>query len=276
VALAAVLLLALLIGGTQYLQRNQANVSATQTAQAQVTQTAQPTVTATAGATATATATGAPNPLAVPTCTSPLTISSDANCMPPSPVQGTQILNDASPGCVSSGVNWTIYANTEKTCSQINGTVLTDTASQSLACLEAQSVTAANGYASVFVTKGSGDPVLVFRQGETPGGGTVANSTGYFFKVAPGSEQFVFYRIDSSGSTILQSGTIPGALAQHFVPGVAYTGTTFTLYINGVQVGSTVTDSHSPAISSGWYGLCVDHNGGSASYRSAQETSSGS
>ena len=49
---------------------------------------------------------------------------------------------------------------------------------------------------------------------------------------------------------------------------VLYTGTTFTFYINGQQIGSA-TDSNTPAISSGWYGLCVD--GGSATFQSAAE-----
>ena len=134
--------------------------------------------------------------------------------------------------------------------------------------MEAKSVTVADGYASVFVIQGGGNPVLVFRQGEYLANG-IENSTGYFLKISTttGSPGFVFYRFDSTGSTIINSASIPGTLAQHFVLSVLYSGTMFTFYINGQQIGSA-TDSNTPAISSGWYGLCVD--GGSATFQSAE------
>jgi hypothetical protein len=274
--LAGLLLVALLVGGEQYLSRrsDQPNATATQSAIAGThqTETAQAAPTATSNSTVTATV--ASN-LALPTCTAPLAISDNADCVPAPPASftGTEVLDEPSPGCVSSSVIWTPYNNTTKECSDTDGTKLTATASGQLGCLEAQAIKTSDGYASVFVTQGTGSPVLVFRQGEIQNsGGTVFSSTGYFFKVSAQTDQFTFYRVDATGSTTIQTGSIPGQLAAHYVMSVLYTGSTFTFYINGHTIGSA-TDPATPAISSGWYGLCVE--GGEVSFRSAENRSAG-
>jgi tRNA A-37 threonylcarbamoyl transferase component Bud32 len=286
--LAGLLLVALLIGGEQYLsnQGSQRNATATQSALAgtRQTETAQAAPTATSIPTATS---ATASKLALPTCTAPLAVSANADCVPAPPpsVTGATVLNEPSPGCLSSAVTWTLYNDSSKDCSATNGTSLTATTSGTLGCLEAKSISMSDGYASVFVTEGTGSPVLVFRQDLIPGNGTgVFTSTGYFFEVLikGQSDQFVFYRIDATGNTPIQNGEIPGQLAAHFVMSVLYTGSTFTFYINGQAIGS-VSDSGTPgsgtpgsgtpgsgatAITSGWYGLCVD--GGQVSFRSAQ------
>ncbi len=269
----ALILVALLIGGEQFLSHHSTtspDASSTETAQARIAQTqtpVAPTVTPTTAAS------GTPVASVLPACNAPLLISDDANCIPAPPASfiGVSVLDEASPGCGPTTVTWRLYNNTGIACSATNGTQLTATSPTQLGCVEAPQVTTSNGYASVFVTQGSGSPVLVFRQGEEPGqSSTTVTSTGYFFKVSASSKsvQFVFYRIDSSGSTVIQTGTIPGQLAQHFVIGVLYAGNTFNFYINGQHIG-TASDSLTPAIASGWYGACVD--GGTDSFRSAQD-----
>jgi serine/threonine protein kinase len=263
--LIGVLLVALLFAGQQYLSRSSGSNTG---------HTSGPTQTASTSPTATPTlVTGSPTATVIagtPVCSAPLQISQDANCIPapPSTFQGSSVLNDPSPLCVSTGVGWKAYANTDTNCPRSGGVLVTATSTGQLGCLEANGITVADGYASVLVTQGTGDPVLAFRQGFI-NNGSVENSTGYFFKVATTSSgpQYIFYRIDSTGSSVIQNPSIPGTLARHYVMSVLYIGTTFTFYINGQQIG-TITDSSTNAISGGWYGLCVD--GGSATFQSAQ------
>lgn len=268
----ALILVALLIGGEQYLSHHHTaspGASSTQTAQARnaPTQTPEaPTVTPTAAAS------GTPAASALPVCNAPLQISDDANCIPVPPASfvGVSVLDEVSPDCGATTVTWRLYNNTGIACSATNGTQLTATSPTLLGCVEAPQVMTSNGYASIFVTQGSGSPVLAFRQGEESGqSSTTVTSTGYFFKVSASSKsaQFVFYRIDSTGSKVIQQGNIGAQLAQHFVIGVLYAGNTFDFYINGQHIG-TASDSLTP-IASGWYGNCVD--GGTVSFRSAQD-----
>jgi serine/threonine protein kinase len=270
--LAGLVLIALLIGGEQYLSRqgSQPNPTATQSDQAGAHQTE----TAEAGQTVTPTATTTQT-LALPTCTSVLAISDNANCIPAPPPSftGTENLHEPSPGCLPSAVTWTPFDNTNTRCSATNGTTIVATTSGQLGCLEAKSVLTSDGYASVLITRGTGSPVLVFRQGQVPSSGSpVVTSIGYFFEVSATAQgdQYTFYRFDSTGSTPIRNGLIPGQLADHFVMSVLYSGNMFTFYINGQTIGSA-TDLATPAISNGWYGLCVD--GGEASFRSAQNQS---
>jgi serine/threonine protein kinase len=264
--LIGVLLVALLFAGQQYLSRTGGSHTGHTSGS--------PTKTASTSPTATATlVTGSPSATVIagtPVCSAPLQVSQDANCIPEPPTSfpGTSVLNDPSPLCVNTGVDWKAYTATKTSCPTSGGVQISATSTGQLGCLEAQNVTVADGYASVLVTQGTGDPVLAFRQGFASNG-SVENSTGYFFKVATTSSgsQYIFYRFDSTGSTIIQNPSISGTLAQHYVMSVLYTGTTFTFYINGQQIG-TIADSSPNAISSGWYGLCVD--GGSATFQSAQ------
>ncbi len=267
------LLIALLFGGEQYLSHHTAKTGSTSTATATVTA-------ASATATATATATTGPSPTAatnslptLATCpsTTTLSVTDDATCLPspPASVQGKVAVDDPWPGCDPSTTAWMKYDNTTTKCSTTDGTELTATAANQLGCLEAQSAIVADGYASAFVTQGSGSPVLVFRQGTSASAGTsVVSSTGYFFEVSAQNDTYNFYRIDASGTpTTIQTATIPGKLAQHYVMSVLYTANMFTFYINGVQIGSQ-PDTAAPAIDSGWYGLCV--LAGTDGFRSAQ------
>ena len=203
--------------------------------------------------------------------TTTLSVTDDATCLPPPPasVQGKVAVDDPWPGCDPSTTAWMKYDNTTTKCSTTDGTELTATAANQLGCLEAQSAIVADGYASAFVTQGSGSPVLVFRQGTSASAGTsVVSSTGYFFEVSAQNDTYNFYRIDASGTpTTIQTATIPGKLAQHYVMSVLYTANMFTFYINGVQIGSQ-PDTAAPAIDSGWYGLCV--LAGTDGFRSAQ------
>jgi hypothetical protein len=57
---------------------------------------------------------------------------------------------------------------------------------------------------------------------------------------------------------------IPATLAQHFAVGARYSGNTISLYINGVQIGASLTDS---AFSTGGMALCST---GATTYRAWQ------
>ncbi len=256
-ALTAVLLVAAAGGGTVLIrqQQDQQNAQATQTAQAALT--------ATAGVTPTATQIAS-----LPQCAPGTTLgeTQDATCVPPPPVSaGTPLLNATAPTCDASGVAWTVNTNTTKACNGQASTTLTATSTTSLACIEDFNLASGDGYASVYVTNGSGDPVIAIRQAQVPQGNNQVQITGYYFKVDPGSGQYLFYKVDSSGApgtATLQS--LQGPLAQHFVLGVLYQGSSFTFYVNGVNVGS----ASDPTYTTGGFGLCVDQ--GATTYRTAQ------
>ena len=276
-ALAAILLLIAIAGGAalaQQQQQQQAHIEATQTAIARQTATAraQPTATAT------------PTPTAF--CTQPLQVTDDATCvpLPPSPPfqsTATPLAQDAAPGCDVSTISWTLYGNTQKDCSvaSTDGTVLTATSQQLLGCLDAESVRTADGYVSMLAKGGNGNPVLAFRQSQLSSGGNTFTAIGYFFKVIPSADSFLLYRIDNQGEAPVTSGALPAPLAAHFVMGVLYQGSHFTLYINGQTVGSATDPTANaqvratpaspaappPALTSGWFGICVD--GGAATFR---------
>ncbi|HEV2460883.1 MAG TPA: protein kinase [Ktedonobacterales bacterium] len=278
-ALAALLLLIAIAGGAalaQQQQQQQAHTEATQTAIAQ-------TATARAQPPATATATQTPANIF---CTQPLQVSDDATCvpLPPSPPfqsTATPLAQDAAPGCDVSTISWTLYGNTQKDCSvaSTDGTVLTATSQQLLGCLDAESVRTADGYVSMLAKGGNGNPVLAFRQSQLSSGGNTFTAIGYFFKVIPSADSFLLYRIDNQGEAPVTSGALPAPLAAHFVMGVLYQGSHFTLYINGQTVGSATDPTANaqvraapaspaappPALTSGWFGICVD--GGAATFR---------
>ncbi len=262
-ALTAVLLVAAAGGGTflVHQQQDQQNALATQTAQAALTATANVTPTATQIAT-------------LPQCAPGTTLqeTEDATCVPPPPVSvGSPLLNATAPTCDASGTSWTASSDTTKTCDGQASVTLTTSSSASLACIEDFGVSSGDGYASVYVGNGTGDPVIGIRQAQVAQGNNGFIVTGYYFKVDPQAGQYLFYKIDSSG----QPGTgtlhsLQGPLAAHFVLGVLYQGDSFTFYVNGVDVGNATDATYT----TGGFGLCVDHQNaatqGSATYRTAQ------
>ena len=267
---AAVVLLAAVIGGTLFArgqqQTDEANAAATQTAQASAA--ASPT------ATVTVTATTAPALGAIPACApgTSLTTGDDATCLPPPPTQASTLaLNDASPLCPASAVTWSKLDNTSFTCPTDGGIQVTATAANTLGCVEAAQPAVADGYASAYITQGSGSVVLGIRQGQAPGANGAFTGTGYYVKLDPAKGQYIVYRIDAAGTTNLLPipGTLSAPLAKHFVLGLLYKGTQLTVYENGQSVGGAISDTSTRAITAaGGLALCAD--GGSVSYRSAQ------
>jgi hypothetical protein len=259
-ALTAVLLVVAAAGGTFLIRQQQDQQSA------QATQTAQAALTATAGVTPTATQI-ASLPQCAPGTT--LRVTDDATCVPPPPTSvGTPpLLNATAPTCDASGTNWTLLDNTTKTCNaQVSLSLATTSPTvKALACIEDFDLSSGDGYASVYVTSGSGNPVIAIRQAKVQQGGGAFTVSGYYLKVDPHAGQYIFNTIDSNGvSNTSSPNSLAGPLAQHFVLGVLYQGHSFTFYVNGVDVG-TATDS---TFTTGGFGLCVDQ--GSATYRTAQ------
>lgn len=267
---AALVLLAAVIAGTLFAhgqqQTDEANAAATQTAQAGAAATASPT--------ATVTVTTAPALGAVPPCApgTTLTAGDDATCLPPPPAQaGTLALNDASPTCGSSGATWGKLDNTSVSCPTDGGIQVTATAANTLGCVEAAQPAVADGYASAFVTQGSGSVVLGIRQGQAPGANGSFTGTGYYVKLDPTHGQYIVYRVDAAGTANLLPvpGSLSAPLARHFVLGLLYKGNQLTVYVNGHIMGSAISDTSTRAITTaGGLALCAD--GGSVTYRSAQ------
>src|SRR5262249_13073490 len=162
-------------GAAAFLQRQQGGPSA------------QATQTTPGGATATT------PPLGVSACSAPsqvLQVSDDATCIPAPPAAVlASVLNSPAPLCDTSGITWTQLNDTEHTCNGTTAVTLTATSPNSLACAETFNLSSADGYASIYVTKGTGDPVLAFRQGQVAGGGGNTKVTGYYFRVLPGTNR---------------------------------------------------------------------------------------
>src|SRR5262249_32632276 len=152
----------------------------------------------------------------------------DATCLPrpPDGVAQTLILNSPAPICDTSGINWTQLDNTNHHCNGQTSVQVTapTSAGTSLACLEDFTLSSADGYASVYVTKGNGSPFLGVRQRQVQGAGATFTVAGYYLQVLPAQGQYAFYRLDGKTTTTqsLASGTLAGSLAQDFVMGIAY------------------------------------------------------
>ncbi|HST89796.1 MAG TPA: serine/threonine-protein kinase [Ktedonobacterales bacterium] len=269
---AALVLLAAVIAGTLFAhgqqQTDEANAAATQTAQANAAATAAPTATVPASATTT------PAVGAVPACApgTTLTAGDDATCLPPPPAQASALaLNEASPLCPTSAVTWTKLDNTGVSCPTDGGIQVTATAANALGCVEAAQPAVADGYASAYVTQGTGSVVLGIRQGQAPGANGSFTGTGYYVKLDPTKGQYIVYRIDAAGTTNLLQipGSIAVPLAKHFVLGLLYKGNQLTVYVNGHIMGNAISDPSTRAITTaGGLALCAD--GGAVGYRSAQ------
>ena len=267
---AALVLLAAVVAGTLFArgqqQADEANAAATRTAQAAATAITSPT--------SIATATTAPAVGAVPPCAPGTTLAAgdDATCLPTPPAQASALaLNDASPTCGSSGATWGKLDNTSVSCPTDGGIEVTATAANTLGCVEAAQPAVADGYASAYVTQGSGSVVLGIRQGQAPGANGSFTGTGYYVKLDPTHGQYIVYRIDAAGTTNLLPipGSITAPLARHFVLGLLYKGNQLTVYVNGHIMGGAISDTSARAITTaGGLALCAD--GGSVSYRSAQ------
>jgi hypothetical protein len=193
-------------------------------------------------------------------------VTQDATCIPLPPVSvGTSLLDAPAPSCDRSGISWSPSDNLNKSCGGQSSVTLTATSAGHLACLGDYTLSSGDGFASVFVASGSGAPVLAIRQREVSSGGNGFNITGYYFHVSPSTGQYTFYRIDANGApTTVPVHTLQGPLAAHFVLGILYHSHSFTLYVNGVPVG-TATDL---TYTTGGFGICADQ--GSVTFRDAQ------
>ncbi|HEX6799243.1 MAG TPA: protein kinase [Ktedonobacterales bacterium] len=262
-ALAAVLLLVAIIGGLYLANGGLPSAHGTATAT-----TGAPTATSTTMPTGSPTVTvgqgtpplGPPPPTVV-YCTQPMQVSDDATCTPKPPSQipaSTQpTVSDPAPTCLSNTVAWTTATSTTTGCAGSDGVIIQPTSSTATGCLFAQQATTTSGYASMLVKPSDGSSaVLGILQNKVPPGSNIYRVDGYYLAVTGGaSATWAFIKVDDqSKSTTLASGNIasPG-LAQHFVVGVLFSQGSFTLYINGQQIG-TASDS---TITSGWLSLCA-------------------
>src|SRR5262249_30182699 len=150
-AVAALLLLASVVGAVAFVQHQQEGPSA------QATPTSTQSVTV--------------SPSALPgglvACIGPLQVSDNASCIPlppPRAQQSNSVLNSPAPRCDNSGASWSENTDTVHTCNGATSVTLKDTSQSTLACEVdfnvASSSAGSAGYASVMVTKGDGDPVV--------------------------------------------------------------------------------------------------------------------
>jgi len=271
--LAAVLLLAGVLGSARLLRGQADGGTPTQTA---VSSTSTPTITASAtiGATPIPTLAGCP-----PGATQP-DASSDMQCLPSPPAGvGKVVLAEASPSCpggAGSAAGWVKESFVDVAClSDGGGAKITSTAaagSTNLACLDARGVSTTDGFLMVLVTRGTGSVALGFRESFGDSSGSGNNITGYYIVLSPGNDpaqliQYELFQLDKQGKShqVGDSGTFAKPLAPHFALGLQFKGSQFTLYVNGNQVQS-FTDS---AIgSAGWAGLCTLQ--GSSTFKNAE------
>ena len=115
-------LVALLFAGQQYLARSGGTTTGHTGGNPTATRVVSPTVT-----TGTGTSPAPPPSPACRTCTAPLQISDNANCIPAAPASfhGTSVLNDASPNCPPSSIAWTNLSDTTASCPTSGGLQVT-------------------------------------------------------------------------------------------------------------------------------------------------------
>ena len=255
--LAAGLLLIGVMGSTLFLKlRQQSTAEATSTVSTSQTATA-----SVASATATSTAL-----VQITPCVGTPTAQQDCFPTPPVPV-GQPLLADHSPSCdAQSQYQWQATNFTTPDCPTGSGLSLTSTSPHSLACMNAQGVTAPDGYLGATVERKSGPAVLAFREAKGSGGDTF-NITGYYFAIGQGEATaplYTLYTIDAAGrSHILGDGTISASLASSVSMGIEFKGGQISLYVNGTRLG-TFTDS---TYSQGYIGVCT---GGTAVFHDVQ------
>ncbi len=264
--LAAVLLLAGVLGSARLLQGQGGSGTATQTA---VSSTPTPTITASAttGATPVATLPGCPPGLAQPDA------SGDMQCLPSPPAGvGKVVLAEASPSCpagAGGAAGWQKESFVDVACPSDGGVKITSTSAAGptdLACLDARGVSAADGFMTVLVTRGTGRVALGFRESPGDSSGSSGNYiTGYYIVLSPGSDpaqltQYALFQLDKQGKShqVGAIGTFDKPLATHFALGLQFKSSTFTLYVNGNQVQSF---SDSAIGGAGWVGLCALQGG---------------
>ena len=247
VVMIAVILLGAVAAATYLVQRTQK------------TATAQPTPTATS---ASVTSTASAN---LPPCdtASPATVGTDLRCLLAPPAGfGAQTVSDPAPLC-DGLAQWTAESNANHTCAG-SGVVVSpiDATSNALACLDDRSISQADGYVSVNVTRGTGGVALAFREAFGESAGTTGNFiSGYYFMVtsstgASGSlDSYQLTLLDAQGHTHIvgQPSALPANLAQDFALGVAYHGSQIKLYVNGVLL-ATLSDT---SLTTGWVGTCA-------------------
>jgi hypothetical protein len=255
-ALAAVLLLAAVLGAGNYVQnQQQATAHATETAQANARLTASagtgsPTVTSQPGMTATST-------IAAPTATT-------APSTPP-PGVGDLIFASAAPnsptncdGATTS--TWTKDGATA-TCEGSTAVTLTSPNAGSLACLSEKAFSVDKGYFETTVAPVSGKPELGIRQGVgATTTGTSYNIMGYYLAVDMATNRYIVYSADANGNVkTLRDDALIGPPPNRFTMGIMFNSDALTPYINGHAYPSI----HDNQFSNGWTAICSD---GSASF----------
>lgn len=259
VALAALVLIASVIGASAYVNKqNQTALTAqeTQTAQAHLTQTAgAPTATvATTTTTPTGTVAGATNtpaPLGTPTL--------------PTGV-GALVFDSAAPTCDSNDpVKWSKGTNAQPSCPGGSEVALTSTTQGTLACLSAMEKWQPNGYITATVSAQSGNVELGFRQGT----GEITSSgfqiTGYYLAVNAQQGVYTLYKVDQTGKVVNLAlpAPLPAPLPATFQMAALFDGTTLTAFVNG-QALPSVQDTD---FANGWVAACTD---GSATFSHVQ------
>ncbi|HEX8982313.1 MAG TPA: protein kinase [Ktedonobacterales bacterium] len=255
-ALAAVVLLAAVLGAGNYIQnQQQVTAHATETAQANARLTANagtgsPTATTQPGVTATSTIAG-------PTATT-------APSTPP-PGVGDLVFASAAPNSPTNCDNSTTTTwnndGASTTCEGTTAVTLSSPKAGSLACLSEQAVSADKGYFEATVSPVSGKTELGFRQGVGAiTTGTSYNIMGYYLAVDTTSSRYILYSADANGTiTKLQDAPLIGAPPSRFTLGIMFNAGELTPYVNGHAYPSVMDTK----FSNGWTAICSD---GSASF----------
>jgi hypothetical protein len=245
IALAAVILLASVVGAGSYVNaQNQSRIVAqeTQTAQARLTETA-----------------GAPTatPLATQGTTTPgttVTAAPSATALPTG--VGVLVFDSPAPTCDSSDpVVWKAGNGATAHCPGGSQVDLSAATQGTLACLSAQNESQANGYIAATVGPQSGNVVLGFRQGTGDITSSGFNITGYYLAVNAQQSQYVLYKVDHAGAiTQLAQGALAAQPPSTFQMAALFNGTTLTPFVNGQALPS----AHDAAFQNGWVAACTD------------------
>ncbi len=249
VALAAVVLMASVIGAGAYVSKQN------QITQARFTQTAgAPTATATATQTA---------------ITPDITVTAAPAGTPPLP-SGVGALVFDSPALICDSGNplgWQGNSIAQTSCpggSQVDLVSSAPSTQNVLACLSAAGQSQANGYLTATVSSQSGWVVLGFRQGVGNTGGNTTYTTGYYLEVNAQQSQYELYKVNNAGkSAVIVAGSLESALPPTFQMAALFNGTTLTAFVNGQALPSAQDGD----FANGWVAACTN---GSATFSHVQ------
>lgn len=253
-ALAALVLLAAVLGGGAYLtsQQQQSSARATATAHAAATLTQSAQASSSPGTTPSATASTSA------TVTPPGPTVTPASANPPTGV-GSEVFANPAPTCDQQPTpGWTAEGATP-TCVGATQVSLTAAKANTLACLAANSpVAQANGYMQATAEPQSGNIALGVRQGVGDTTGSSYNIMGYYLAVDKQNGVYTVYSVDHAGTVSkLAQKPINANLPQTFTFGLMFNQSELTPYINGLAYQS-VSDT---AFTSGSVNICTDGSG---------------